>query len=42
MKKGTMRAVALDRFRTYPLSQVAEAHRALDDHHLGKLALRIE
>jgi NADPH:quinone reductase-like Zn-dependent oxidoreductase len=28
-------------FRTFPLEHVAEAHRALDDHHLGKLALRI-
>ena len=27
--------------RTFSLSQVAEAHRALDDHYLGKLALRI-
>jgi NADPH2:quinone reductase len=28
-------------FRTFPLEQVAEAHRALDQHHLGKIALRI-
>lgn len=27
--------------RTFPLEQVAEAHRALDEHYLGKLALRI-
>lgn len=27
--------------RTFPLEQVAEAHRALDDHYLGKLALRV-
>jgi NADPH:quinone reductase len=27
--------------RSYPLEQVAEAHRALNKHHLGKLALRI-
>lgn len=26
--------------RTFPLDQAAEAHRALDDHFLGKLALR--
>jgi NADPH2:quinone reductase len=26
--------------RTFPLEQAAEAHRALDAHHLGKLALR--
>jgi NADPH:quinone reductase len=26
--------------RTFPLEQVAEAHRALDEHYLGKLALR--
>jgi NADPH:quinone reductase len=26
--------------RTFPLDQAAEAHRALDDHYLGKLALR--
>ena len=25
--------------RTFPLDQAAEAHRALDDHYLGKLAL---
>jgi NADPH:quinone reductase-like Zn-dependent oxidoreductase len=25
--------------RTFPLEQVADAHRALDDHYLGKLAL---
>jgi NADPH:quinone reductase-like Zn-dependent oxidoreductase len=28
-------------FRTFPLEHVAEAHRALDEHHLGKIALRI-
>jgi NADPH:quinone reductase-like Zn-dependent oxidoreductase len=28
-------------FRTFPLEQAAEAHRALAAHHLGKLALRI-
>lgn len=27
--------------RTFPLPQAAEAHRALGNHHLGKLALRI-
>jgi NADPH:quinone reductase-like Zn-dependent oxidoreductase len=27
--------------RTFPLEQAAEAHRALDQHYLGKLALRI-
>lgn len=27
--------------RTFPLDQAAEAHRALDRHHLGKLALRV-
>lgn len=27
--------------RTFPLDQAAEAHRALADHHLGKLALRV-
>lgn len=26
--------------RTWPLSEAAEAHRSLDDHYLGKLALR--
>ena len=26
--------------RTFPLEQVAEAHRALEKHYLGKLALR--
>ena len=26
--------------RTFPLDRAAEAHRALDEHHLGKLALR--
>jgi len=26
--------------RTFPLDQAAEAHRALNDHYLGKLALR--
>jgi NADPH:quinone reductase-like Zn-dependent oxidoreductase len=26
--------------RTFPLDQAAEAHRALDTHYLGKLALR--
>ncbi|MGH8718485.1 MAG: zinc-binding dehydrogenase [Burkholderiales bacterium] len=26
--------------RTFPLEQAAEAHRALDEHYLGKLALR--
>jgi NADPH:quinone reductase-like Zn-dependent oxidoreductase len=26
--------------RTFPLEQVAEAHRALEEHYLGKLALR--
>ena len=25
---------------TYPLDRAAEAHRALDQHHLGKLALK--
>ena len=25
---------------TFPLAQAADAHRALDEHHLGKLALR--
>lgn len=28
-------------FRTFPLAQAAEAHRALGSHHLGKLALRV-
>ena len=28
-------------FRTFPLEHVADAHRALDQHHLGKIALRI-
>jgi len=27
--------------RTFPLEQVAEAHRALEEHYLGKLALRL-
>ncbi len=27
--------------RTFPLEQAADAHRALDEHYLGKLALRI-
>jgi NADPH:quinone reductase-like Zn-dependent oxidoreductase len=27
--------------RTFPLEQAAEAHRALGQHHLGKLALRV-
>ncbi len=27
--------------RTFPLSQASEAHRALDEHYLGKLALRV-
>jgi NADPH:quinone reductase len=27
--------------RTFPLEQVAEAHRQLDQHYLGKLALRL-
>jgi NADPH:quinone reductase len=27
--------------RTLPLDRAAEAHRALDDHYLGKLALRL-
>lgn len=26
--------------RTFPLEHAAQAHRALDEHHLGKLALR--
>lgn len=26
--------------RTFPLEQAAEAHQALDEHYLGKLALR--
>jgi NADPH:quinone reductase-like Zn-dependent oxidoreductase len=26
--------------RTFSLEQAADAHRALDEHHLGKLALR--
>ena len=26
--------------RTFPLDQAADAHRALDEHYLGKLALR--
>jgi NADPH:quinone reductase-like Zn-dependent oxidoreductase len=26
--------------RTFPLDQAAEAHRTLDEHFLGKLALR--
>ena len=26
--------------RTFPLDQAAAAHRALAEHHLGKLALR--
>ena len=26
--------------RTFPLEQAADAHRALEKHHLGKLALR--
>ena len=28
-------------FRTFALEQVADAHRALEQHHLGKIALRI-
>ena len=28
--------------RTYPLEEVREAHKALGEHHLGKIALRIE
>ena len=28
--------------KTYRLSEVAQAHKALGEHHLGKLALRIE
>jgi NADPH2:quinone reductase len=28
--------------RTFPLAQAAEAHRALDSHYLGKLALRVQ
>ena len=28
--------------RTFPLEQVSEAHKALTEHHLGKIALRIE
>jgi NADPH:quinone reductase-like Zn-dependent oxidoreductase len=28
--------------RTFPLEQAAEAHRALDEHYLGKLALRVQ
>lgn len=27
--------------RTFPLDQAADAHRALDEHYLGKLALRL-
>jgi NADPH2:quinone reductase len=27
--------------RTFPLAQAADAHRALDEHYLGKLALRV-
>lgn len=27
--------------RTFPLAKAAEAHRALGEHHLGKLALRL-
>ena len=27
--------------RTFPLSQAGEAHRALDEHYLGKLALQV-
>ena len=27
--------------RTFPLDRAAEAHRALNDHYLGKLALRL-
>lgn len=27
--------------RTFPLEQAADAHRALDEHYLGKLALRV-
>jgi NADPH:quinone reductase-like Zn-dependent oxidoreductase len=26
--------------RTFPLEKAADAHRALETHHLGKLALR--
>jgi NADPH:quinone reductase len=26
--------------RTFPLARAADAHRALDTHYLGKLALR--
>jgi NADPH:quinone reductase-like Zn-dependent oxidoreductase len=26
---------------TYPLERAREAHRALDQHHLGKLALKV-
>ncbi|WP_420130353.1 quinone oxidoreductase family protein [Longimicrobium sp.] len=28
--------------RTFPLAQAADAHRALDEHYLGKLALRVD
>jgi len=28
--------------RTFPLEQFAEAHRSLDEHYLGKLALRLK
>ncbi|HEV8427026.1 MAG TPA: NADP-dependent oxidoreductase [Pyrinomonadaceae bacterium] len=27
--------------RTFPLEEVSKAHKALDEHHLGKIALRI-
>jgi NADPH:quinone reductase-like Zn-dependent oxidoreductase len=27
-------------FRVFPLNQTREAHRALSQHHLGKLALQ--
>lgn len=27
--------------RTFPLERLADAHRALDEHYLGKLALRV-
>ena len=28
--------------RTFPLEQVEDAHRALNDHYVGKLALKVE
>ncbi len=43
----TMQAMAIDHFGgletlTFPLQQVADAHRMLETHFLGKLTLKIE